>query len=297
MKRTILPLSLLFGMTLMGCDRTGSSGLGSTTGTSGTTSSTTGNTNTTGNGTNTGTTGTGGTGNTGGSFSCSDGPTDPEQLFADEFVGLYNNTTDTPYTFEAGVGEVVDVLSALTGGEYADLDHVIDGAVVTNIDYAPDGASDVSFWFADGTGSLRTYAADLGGLTVDDLSRGDVVSFRATSGTSYYGELEVTEIADFQIVSSGEPVYVMDGNEAMLDYDSHGRSNVSVYGEVLSLQGDCGGQNCWDVELANGQMVTLRVKDIIELYVGDCIWWIGPLGVYDVDLRLPASNFDWFSYF
>jgi hypothetical protein len=70
-----------------------------------------------------------------------------------------------------------------------------------------------------------------------------------------------------------------------------------VYGEVLSLQGDCGGQNCWDVELANGQMVTLRVKDKIELYVGDCIWWIGPLGVYEEDLRLPASNFDWFSYF
>ncbi len=296
MFRSVLPLSLLFGMTLTACGRGGSSGLGNTIDTAGGTGTTnTGNTNT-GN-TNTGNTGTGntGTGNTG--FSCSDGPTDPEQLFADEFVSLYTRTTDTPYTTDAGVGAIVDALSGLAGGEYADFDLIVNGAVVTNIDYAPDGASDVSFWFADGTGTMRTYATSLGSLTVNDLTRGDVVSFRATSGTSYYGELEVTAIDDFQIVSSGEPIYVMDGNDAQLDYATHGRTNVSVYGEVLSLQGDCGGQNCWDVELANGQMVTLRVNEMIELYVGDCLWWIGPLGTYDGDLRLPASNFDWFSYF
>lgn len=296
MFRSVLPLSLLFGMTLTACGRGGSSGLGNSIDTAGEPTTTNGGTSpngTTGNGT----TGNGNTGNTGNAFSCSDGPTDPEQLFADEFVSLYTRTTDTPYTTDAGVGAIVDALSGLSGGEYADFDLIVNGAVVTNIDYAPDGASDVSFWFADGTGTMRTYATSLGSLTVNDLTRGDVVSFRATSGTSYYGELEVTAIEDFQIVSGGEPIYVMDGNDTLLDYATHGRSNVSVYGEVLSLQGDCGGQNCWDVELSSGQMVTLRVNEMIELYVGDCLWWIGPIGTYDGDLRLPASNFDWFSYF
>ena len=110
MFRSVLPLSLLFGMTLTACGRGGSSGLGNTIDTAGGTGTTnTGNTNT-GN-TNTGNTGTGntGTGNTG--FSCSDGPTDPEQLFADEFVSLYTRTTNTPYTTDAGVGAIVDALS------------------------------------------------------------------------------------------------------------------------------------------------------------------------------------------
>lgn len=296
MFRSVLPLSLLFGMTLTACGRGGSSGLGNSIDTAGGSTNTTGTTSPSGN-TGTSQTGTSQTGTTGNAFSCADGPTDPEQLFADEFVSLYTQTTDAPYTSDAGVGAIVEALSSLSGGEYADFDLVVNGAVVTNIDYAPDGASDVNFWFADSTGTMRTYATSLGSLTVDDLTRGDVVSFRATSGTSYYGELEVTAIEDFQIVSSGEPIYVMDGNDSLLDYGTHGRTNVSVYGEVLSLQGDCGGQNCWDVELANGQMVTLRVNEMVELYVGDCIWWIGPLGTFDGELRLPASNFDWFSYF
>jgi len=300
MRKMTLVVAGLAVVALAGCDRTGTNSTketGTTTQT-GTNTGTTG-TNTGTTGTNTGTTGTntGTNTGTGTGFSCSDGPSDPDQLFADQFASLYGSITDTPYAVTGGVQAVVDAANALGSGETAAVDLVVSGAVVTNIDYLPESASYINFWFGDSEANMRTFGTDLGGVDMQSLRRGQTVSFRVTELKNYAGEFEVTALTDFEVIDdSTQAIHVVDANTKTLDYAIHGRANVSLYGEITELQGECGSSNCWTFETGGGQALTLRVSNIVELYEGDCIWWMGPIASYN-GLQLSATNFDWFSYF
>jgi hypothetical protein len=213
------------------------------------------------------------------------------------FGDLYEPITDVPYSHDAGVDAVVGAAMILPDGEVVDgLDLLVDGAVVTNIGYRPDGASDASIWFADSRGHMRTYRTSLGGLD-EVVARGDRVQFRVHAITNYGGELEVTDLSDFIILPTVDPVYVIDADAMTLDYATHGRVNVRTWGEVTSAGAECGSSNCYDLQLAGGQSVIFRVSDFVELRDGDCVYWAGPLGVFAGDLQLDANELGWFAFF
>jgi hypothetical protein len=297
--RTTTWLSAVTLVFTLGCDRTEGTGDGDGSSTSGTgttagTGTGTGTTATAGTGTGTGT-GTGG--GTGGGRACAEGPSNPDYLWEDEFEALYPATTATSYAVVAGVAEVIAAADALTDGETVEgLDLAVTNAVVTNIGYSPDGATDLSFWFGDADGFMRTFRTETGPVLPSEISRGDTVSFKVNAITSYFGEYEVTAISDFQVTGSGEPIYMLDANDTELTYAEHGRANISVYGEVTASTGECGSSNCYDLLLWNGQTVIFRVANFVEIFEGDCIWWAGPLGSFD-GLQLDANELDWFAYF
>jgi len=234
---------------------------------------------------------------TGGGFSCHDGP-DAVGPWAGDFphpISAASSTvTDQPYTHDAGVG----ALLAATAGNEQDtvVDLVVSGAIVTARGYVPDGTNDgtVSFWFEDASGPMYAYRMDLLGVDPATLSPGDEVSFRASLVKEYFGTPELLEVQSFQIVSSGNPVHVVDGMGGALDWAVHGLYNVEVYGEIVAGPTDCS-SDCWDLQYGD-ETVTFRTGSGFQA-IGDCIHWIGPLGQFGMEEQLDADDYDWYRWF
>lgn len=288
---------------LVGCGSSISAGTsGSTTETSTSTTATDTETETTSTTETTSATGTGtglgtGTGSTVTTVDCAEGPEDPEALWDAHFSDLYDPITDVPYGFDASVDAIIGAASLLPDGETLEgLDLLVDSAVVTNVGPRSADATDLSLWFADNSGHMRTYRTSLGGLE-QDVQRGDRVRFRVNTVTNYGGELEVTRVSDFSVEPGVEAVYFLDADDTVLDYPTHGRMNVRTWGEVTSAGTACGDASCFDLELVTGQTVLLRVTEDADVAQGDCVYWAGPVGTFDGDLQLDADEPGWLATF
>jgi hypothetical protein len=150
----------------------------------------------------------------------------------------------------------------------------------------------VAFWFEDGDAAMLAYNVDLG-IDPHDLQVGDEVAFTATAVENYFDTPEMTALSDFQIVSSGNDVHIVDvmGSGGALDYRTQGEHTVEVWGQLVSGPTDCSA-NCWDLEYA-GHTVTFRSNSSYD-HLGDCIHYIGPLGYFGGSEQIDAKNFDWY---
>jgi hypothetical protein len=171
---------------------------------------------------------------------------------------------------------------------------VINGAIVTARGYLPAYATTASMWIEDASGPIFLYNVDLG-MDPTQIQPGDEVQFQAVTGTEYFGTPEITAIGNFSVVSTGNPVHVVDGmTGAPVTVADHLLYNVEIYGELTAGPEDCGA-NCFDLTYGSNT-VTLRTQSDF-LVLGDCIHWIGPVGTFDSEVQLDADDFDWYRYY
>lgn len=194
------------------------------------------------------------------------------------------------YSHDAGVAAVIAAAPPAGTSVYVDLQ--VTRAVVTNVDFAPVGATALSFWFADGGGHVRTFLTELG-MDAGAIRPGELVSFRVTQLTEYFGALEVTQLADFTVHASGLPVAVADGMGTPLDLPTYEARNVHTYGEITANLGPCGGSHdCFSYQYG-ALTVDLRANNALGLLVGDCVEYVGPLDDFGGTPQLNLSNWDW----
>ena len=159
---------------------------------------------------------------------------------------------------------------------------------MTNVGYI----ADKTFWVEDANGAHRTYLPDA--VTPAPVP-GDEVSFTVNAITNYFGELEITALSDWTVVSSGNPVHVGEGTGVALDYATMGRKVYDVYGEITGELGECGGTNyCW--ELTHGGVVS-EVRTGKSIILGDCVHLVAPVNYYDDNALYDIGNWDWMEYY
>jgi hypothetical protein len=203
--------------------------------------------------------------------------------------------TATPYSNDAGVDDVI----AAAQGQY---DPVAVNIPVTEVTivakgYVPANPTDntLQFWVEDANGAVVAWYVDVG-MDPNLVKVGDKVSFTATEVEEYFGTIEITAITGFTIVSSSNPVHVVDvmSTGAPLTFADHGNRVAEVWGELVSGPEDCSA-NCFEFQYGSNT-ATFRTESTFDV-VGDCIHYIGPVGQFDGAVQLNASDFDWYTYY
>lgn len=202
--------------------------------------------------------------------------------------------TRDAYTADAGID---DLLAAAAGQTYPVAVSIpVTGAFVTARGYVPAAPTDntVTMWLEDANGAMLAYRVDVG-FDPNGINPGDEVAFTATEVEEYFGTPEITVISDFQVLSTGNDVHVVDGMAGPeLTFADNGSYVVEVWGQLVYGPVDCSA-NCWDFEY-NGNVITLRSGSSFD-YLGDCIHWIGPVGQFSGAPQLDADDFDWYEWF
>lgn len=194
--------------------------------------------------------------------------------------------TREPYDFDAGVAAVLDARPGQSE-EATGLDLRIEDAVVTNVGAPRSGGPNV--WFADEAGGLRTYGVPV----PDGVEPGDRISMTITTLEDYAGELQIADATDISVRDSDDPVRVIDQTSGAVDYDSHGRQNIYLWGEVGPGGDGCGGSSvCFDLQ-ASGQTFVLRIAEDQAPVQGACMALTLPLARFNTDLQLNIDNYDW----
>ena len=224
----------------------------------------------------------------GAAVTCSDGP-----AFPDAWAGALDpdQVTDTPYDFEAGIGDILDAAPE-SGSQSIDI-KVTDAVVANFTEYS--GSID-QLWLADAGGGLQTYGVDIN-LTADDVAPGDRVSFTATEITTYYGLPELTGLTDLTVTTKGGPVYVVNGNTTAVTLDEHLNENIRGFGELVTAPESCGGSSvCADLAFGDNVAV-LRYAEALGFDEGDCIDVLAPLNIFSYAEQINIDNNDWVSVY
>lgn len=232
---------------------------------------------------------------------CSAGPAVPGPWTQHPILEAGASATYDAYAFDAGVAALRDATVGNTTPTAVSID--ISGAIVTARGYVPavnDGTA--TFWFEDGGAAMQAYRVDLGGFDPLLLQPGDEVSFTATRVVDYFGTPEVAGdatlgepgITNFQVISSGNPVHIVDvmGTGAVLEFSQQGSYIVEVWGELAAGPTKCGTTaKCYDLDYA-GNIAIFRTASNYD-GLGDCKHFIGPLTQFNGDPQLNVDDFDW----
>ena len=197
--------------------------------------------------------------------------------------------TEDAYTNDAGIAAVRALLEpAGKSPSWVAMDQQITEATVTAVEFDFDTKDDLrTFWIEDADGPFYAYNVALGADSAN-IQAGDKVSFQALEAVDYYGTPEFTEIANFEINSSGNPVRVQTLSDGTDISTLPLGTIVELWGTITNMS-DCG-LECWDYDY-NGGIETLRLPS--GYYDGDSVHWIGPVTIYFEEIQLNASDFDW----
>jgi len=217
--------------------------------------------------------------------SCDEGPSDIGTWFGGIDPTL---VTSDAYTNDAGVAALV--AAAPADGEEATGTFAVSGATVTNVGYPPTK----NFWFADANGAMRTYLYE---DAATEVLPGMIVNFTATTIKNYFGEIEVTAVSDFEVVSSGNPVQVVEALGANLDYATQGRQMVHTYGQITAFIEECGTtSSCWTFT-HGGADIRFRISNEKGIIEGDCVEVVAPVASYTPDTLFDVGNWDWMRWY
>lgn len=204
---------------------------------------------------------------------------------------------DDPYDgIDAGLTQIVDALDGVESFDSVPADLWIDGAVISNVGSSPDS----ELWFADGNVVIPT--VDLTG-GVAGAQPGDVVRFHVNALKKDYGVDKISGIDSFEILDTGFPIAVVqpDWNQMVYDHGPLLNQNIAVVGELVALDGPCGGSaSCYFLagnEQDPSATVTFRVSNSLPMGVGACVQLIAPLGEFSnspqFNLAAPGGDTRW----
>ena len=103
--------------------------------------------------------------------------------------------------------------------------------------------------------------------------------------------------SDFEVVSSGNPVQVVEALGASLDYATQGRQIVHTYGEITAFVEECGAtSSCWTFT-HGGSDIRFRISNDKGIVEGDCIEIVAPVASYTPDTLFDVGNWDWMRWY
>ena len=207
---------------------------------------------------------------------------------------------DDPYAgIDAGLTQVEDAVAGAQSFDPIPSDIWIEGAVIANVGSSPDS----ELWFADG--SLVVPTVDLTG-GVAGARPGDRVTFHVNAVKSDYGIAKIAGIDSFSILDRDNPIAVFEvpWSELINDHTGWLNHNISVVGELLALEGPCGGSaTCYSLAGGDdqGATMTLRVSNSAPMGVGACVELIAPLGEFSdapqFNIAAPGGDSRWIRRF
>jgi len=214
--------------------------------------------------------------------------------------------TNTPYTDTAsGLATLVDTIAALPVNTTSTPDTFVTPITVTEAyvlttGFKPSAAtSEVNFWVADKDDVAYVRLATASSVAV---KAGDKVTFTATKGQNFSGDIQVSEINTFSVVSSNNPVYVKESTGATLTVaDAFWVHHL--YGELTDAGTGCGGSStCFTFKHGTGgaQTASLRIQNgnlTIPLVKGDCIAVYMPADQHQGGLSFDVTDFAWFKWY
>jgi hypothetical protein len=197
--------------------------------------------------------------------------------------------TASPPSEDAGLQALFDAMPP--EGQTVSVDLLVDGAVVINTGFGG-GNEPQPIWLQDASGGVRTF--DVPGLVA--YQPGDRLSFRVTSLTNYFGELEIVGMEDLELIDTGASVQVVSAGSQPLRFPDQRGQNVEFAGLYTGdSSDDCGDNPC--LEIDNG--VTVQTLDLRGAYpepltAGEtCLHVLSPVEFTRGDVRLGATNFAW----
>lgn len=124
-------------------------------------------------------------------------------------------------------------------------------------------------WLQGPDGAVRAYdVPELG------YNEGTKVSFRVTEVVSYYGNLEITDVADVEITGQVSDVWAQDASRASLD-DSMLAHIAKAYGQVIDTW--TGAPCLGTCALISNEVHSWYVDSAVRLDDGDCVKLAAPV--------------------
>lgn len=210
--------------------------------------------------------------------------------------------TNTPYTNDAGLGGLLAALDGTTGDQTVDVD--ITGATVTVLDYNRDEDLGQVFRFYVEDANAAFFARLSFDATGYDIQAGDIVNFNVTAAQLYFGVPQISAISELTVVSSGNPVHVIEGNGQTLDLTGDVNRVHHLYGELVSAGEGCQDPNyCFDLETVDGETSTINTLRINQeplqtpLIQGDCVEIIAPMGIFSEAPQFNVGNYEWHRWY
>lgn len=241
----------------------------------------------------------GGGEDTGGPFVCGEGVTFTGQVFGEDVPNggvpvVVTSADDIAYP-DGGLQAVMDAFPE-TGDPIA-ADVTVTEATVIATNFFTDAfdvpPSQSLFWVADASGAVevRLDFSDVANVPEFDVRVGHRISFRATELGQYFGKGQVTAATDWQLLGTDGDVYVVDvtGQEIPLTLVDN---LIRVTGTLVENTGPCGGDSeCWNMEHGDQELVLRSESTFYD--VGECVTYVGPLGIFSGAPQINETNFDW----
>ncbi len=211
-------------------------------------------------------------------------------------------TTPWEATYDAGIGAVLDLVPSSTedGMNKAVVDLGVTEATVIATYFVSEGQpvprANREFWIADGNGAIKVFfPADPTTFHAPfNVKVGQKINLRATELTNFGGLPEITGVAPeaWELVSEGNEVFIDDRTGGEID-PTDVNMVIRATGTLSAESTACGDPyKCYMFDFGGAAPVTLRTNSNL-IVGGECVTYVGPVGVFGGAVQLNVLNFDW----
>lgn len=208
----------------------------------------------------------------------------------------------TPYdaSYDAGVGTVIAAALAANVAPFNTTEEfAINNATVTATSFyngssdPPTTANRNNFWVADGAGSIEI-ELDFADPSLDQptfpIRVGSRISFRTTLVENNFGAPRIRSATGWTLGDVDQEVYISDATAELTAADVN--RLVRVAGRIAGAGDTCGGRaRCWTLDTEFGDYELRSSSTFLE--PGDCVTYVGPVGIFSNAVQFNAVNFDW----
>jgi len=208
----------------------------------------------------------------------------------------------TPYdaTYDAGVGTIVAAALAANAAPFNTTEAftVTNATVVATSFYngssdPPTTANRNNFWIADGTGSIEV-ELDFEDPALDQptfpIRVGSRISFTTTLVENNFNAPRIRSATGWTLGDVDQEVYIQDATAELTAADVN--RLIRVAGRIAGAGETCGGRaRCWTLDTEFGDYELRSSSNFLE--PGDCVTYVGPVGIFSNAVQFNAVNFDW----
>ena len=207
----------------------------------------------------------------------------------------------TPYdaSYDAGVGTVIAAALAANAAPFNTTEEfALNGATVIATSFyngssdPPTTANRNNFWVADGTGSIEI-ELDFADTELDQptfpVRVGSRISLRTTLVENNFGAPRIRAATGWTLGDVDQEVYIYDATAELTAADVN--RLVRVAGRIAGAGETCGGRaRCWTLDTEFGDYELRSSSTFLE--PGDCVTYVGPVGIFSEAVQFNAVNFD-----
>jgi hypothetical protein len=208
----------------------------------------------------------------------------------------------SPYdaSYDAGVGAVVAAALAANAAPFNTTEALtISNATVVATSFyngssdPPTTANRNNFWIADGTGAIEV-ELDFADPALDQptfpIRVGSRISLTTTLVENNFNAPRIRAATGWTLGDVDQEVYIYDATAELTAADVN--RLVRVAGRIAGAGDTCGGRaRCWTLDTEFGDYELRSSSTFLE--PGDCVTYVGPVGIFSNAVQFNAVNFDW----